>query len=395
MRDEGASEGTRTFPPPSERGERGAARIVGGDAIPQARPPLRIARFRAEIDDAVAAVLGGAQYILGETVERFEAAFAAHEGRAHGIGVGSGTDALALALRALGVGPGDQVVTPALTFAGTAQAILQCGATPVFAEVDPSTWCLTPETVAGVLTPATRAIVPVHLFGQPADMPGLCRLATRHGLVVVSDCAQSHGARIGDRPLGGFGDAAAYSFYPTKNLGCVGDGGAVLVDDPVLARRLRSLREYGFSDGTRISGALGFNSRLDALQAAILTVLLPHLAAGNRERRAIAAHYRAALSDLDGLSLQAEDAGSAHHQFAIAHPARDDLARALTDRGIGTAIHYHPGLHHHPAFADPDAGPLPVTDRLSASLLSLPIQPEVAGADVERVARAVREASLR
>ncbi|MCJ2112841.1 DegT/DnrJ/EryC1/StrS family aminotransferase [Methylobacterium sp. E-025] len=364
-------------------------------SIAQALPNLRIARFRQEIDAAVASVLGGAHYILGAPVERFEAAFAAHEGREHAVGVGSGTDALALALRALGVGPGDEVVTAALTFAGTAQAILHCGARPLFADVDPHTWCITAETVEAVLTPSTRAILPVHLFGFPADMAALCAFAAHRGLAVVSDCAQAHGARIGPRPLGSFGDAAAYSFYPTKNLGCVGDGGAVLVDDPVLAGRLRALREYGFSHGTRISREAGFNSRLDTLQAAILSALLPHLDAGNRERRAIAGRYRAALAGLNGLRLQDEHPGGVSHQFAVAVPNRGELAMRLADEGIRTAIHYHPGLHRHPAFADPKAVPLPVSDRLSASLLSLPIQPEVAGAEVERIASAVREAYVR
>lgn len=355
--------------------------------IAQAAPGLRIARFRPAIDAAFHEILSGSHYILGPAVERFEAAFAAHEGRSHGVGVGSGTEALALALRALGVGPGDEVVTAALTFAGTAQAILQVGAVPRFADVDPRTRCITPETAEAALTSRSAAIVPVHLFGHPADMDGLTALARRRGLVVVADCAQAHGARLGDRMLGSYGDAAAYSFYPTKNLGCVGDGGAVLTSDPALDARLRSLREYGFSDGVRISRALGFNSRLDALQAAILTVLLPHLADGNRKRRDLAASYRRGLADVAGIGLPPDADGAVYHQFAITHAARDDLAMALADRGIRTAVHYHPALHRHPAFGSD--GALPVTERLSESLLSLPIQPEVAEGHVERIVAAL------
>lgn len=355
--------------------------------IAQAAPGLRIARFRPAIDAALHEILSGSHYILGPAVERFEAAFAAHEGRSYGVGVGSGTEALALALRALGIGPGDEVVTAALTFAGTAQAILQVGAVPRFADVDPSSRCITAETVEAALTPRTAAIVPVHLFGHPSDMEGLTALARRRGLVVVADCAQSHGARLGDRMLGSYGDAAAYSFYPTKNLGCVGDGGAVLTSDPALDARLRTLREYGFTDGARISRSLGFNSRLDAVQAAILTVLLPNLADGNRQRRGLAASYRRGLADVAEIGLPADAKDAVYHQFAITHSARDDLALALGDRGIRTAVHYQPALPQHPAFGE--TGPLPVTERLSASLLSLPIQPEVAEGHVERIVEAL------
>lgn len=360
--------------------------------IPQAAPPRRIARFRREVAAAITGVLDGPGYILGAAVAAFEREFAAHAGRAHGVGVASGTDAIALALRALGVGRGDEVILPALTFSGTAQAVLHCGAVPRFADVDPVTRCLDPGAAVARVTPRTAAIVPVHLFGHPADMPALMALAERHGLAVVEDCAQSHGASLGGRALGTFGHAAAYSFYPTKNLGCAGDGGAVLTDDPDLAARLRSLRNYGFEGGERISRALGFNSRLDEVQAAILSALLPHLAAGNGERRAIAVRYRDLLPP--GIGLPPDDPGCVYHQFAVTHPDRDGLMRHLARRGVGTAIHYAPPLHQHPAFAgsaDTDA-PLPVTDALAASLLSLPIQPEVATTDaVARVAGAVQD----
>ncbi|GBU18087.1 MULTISPECIES: DegT/DnrJ/EryC1/StrS family aminotransferase [Methylobacterium] len=356
--------------------------------IPQAAPARRIARFRRQVDEAVAAVLGGEAYVLGAPVEGFEAAFARFCGAGHCVGVASGTDAIALALRALGIGPGDEVIVPALTFAGTAQAVLHCGAQPRLVDVDPRSRCIDPAAAEAAITPRTAAIVPVHLFGHPADMPALTALAGRHGLAVVEDCAQSHGASLGGRPLGSFGNAAATSFYPTKNLGGVGDGGAVTTDDPALAARLRALRYYGFAGPERLSLGIGFNSRLDALQAAILGALLPHLADGNAERRAIAADYRARL-DLDGLGLPPEGEGSVYHQFAVTHPRRDALAAHLAAAGIGTAVHYAPGLHRHPAFLEAAAGPLPVTEALSASLLSLPIQPEVAAGAPEAVARAL------
>ena len=357
--------------------------------IRQAAPALRIARFRPDVDAAVQSVLDSRSYILGSAVEAFEAAFAAHEGRAHGVGVGSGTDAIALALRALGIGLGDDVIVPALTFVGTAQAVLHCGARPRFADVDPVTRCLTVQTAEAALTPRTRALVPVHLFGHPADMPGLMNFAKCHGLVVVADCAQSHGARLGKRRLGSFGDAAAYSFYPTKNLGCIGDGGAVLTDDPVVAGRVRALREYGFSGADRISRSIGFNSRLDSVQAAILTALLGRLDAGNNERRALATRYRAALTDADGLGLPPDDPGSVYHQFAVTHLAREALAARLAAAGIGTAIHYAPTLDQHPVFADVAHGSPPVARGLADRLLSLPIQPEVAAGRVEAIAAAL------
>lgn len=358
-------------------------------SIPQAAPHLRIARYRKQIDEAVATVLGGSTYILGQAVTAFESAFAESVGLPHGIGVASGTEALALSLRALGIGPGDEVIAPAMTFAGTAQAILQCGASVRLVDVDPVTRCIDPARVEDAVGPHTAAIMPVHLFGHPADMPALMRIAERHSLAVVEDCAQSHGAHLDGKPLGSFGHAAAYSFYPTKNLGCVGDGGAILTRDAALADRLRQLRQYGFSGPERVSHGLGFNARLDEIQAAILLVLLPHIDAGNAERRAIAARYRDGLS-LPGLTLPPDAPGSVYHQFTLTHPERDRLMRHLAQSGIGTAVHYAPGLHRHPAFSEAALGPLPVTDALAASLLSLPIQPEVAGDAPEAVAEALR-----
>lgn len=361
--------------------------------VPQAAPQLRIAAFRAEVDAAIAAVLSGGTYILGEAVAGFEAAFATFAKAPFCVGVASGTDAIALALRALGIGPGDEVIVPGMTFAGTAHAVLHCGATPCFVDVEPESRCIDPDAAAAAVTPRAAAIVPVHLFGAPCDMPRLVAIAERHGLAIVEDCAQSHGASLDGVALGTFGQAAAYSFYPTKNLGCIGDGGAVTTRDPALAVRLRSLRHYGFEGAERISHRPGFNSRLDEMQAAILNVLLPHLEASNDERRIIASAYRRGLAGQapfgEPVGLPLDAPGNVYHQFAITHPRRDALAARLKQGGIGTAVHYAPGLHRHPAFAGSPQVDLPVTERLAATLLSLPIQPEVAAPAVARIIEAI------
>lgn len=357
--------------------------------IPQADPSLRIERFRSEIDRAIAQVVSSKHYILGPAVEAFEADFATYLGVKHCVGVDSGTDALALALRGLGIGAGDEVITTALTFSGTAQAILHCGARPHFVDVDPASRCIDPAAVEAAITERTAAIVPVHLFGHAADMPRLMNIAVRRGIAVLEDCAQAHGASINGRRLGSFGHASAFSFYPTKNLGGIGDSGAIVTNDDALATRLRSLRNYGMQERGLISSTMGFNSRMDELQAAILSVLLKHLDAGNSERLALAHEYRRELAGLD-LLLPPDDIGAVYHQFAIAHQDRDHLAyRLRVETGINTAIHYHPTLNRHPAFKDAISDQLPHSEWLSARLLSLPIQPEVVAGKIEAIARSI------
>jgi dTDP-3-amino-3,4,6-trideoxy-alpha-D-glucose transaminase len=323
-------------------------------------------------------------------VETFEGAFASYLGIAHCVSVNSGTDALALSLRALGIGAGDEVITTALTAAGTAQAILHCGARPCFVDVDPLTRCVDPHAVASAIHRETAAIVPVHLFGQPANMRELVDIAQSHGLAIVEDCAHAHGATIEGRKIGTFGHAAAFSFYPTKNLGGIGDGGAIVTTDAALAAQVRALRSYGWRDGRRASDSLGFNSRLDEMQAAILSVLLRHLDEGNRERREIAAQFL----DLEesGISLPFDDPGCVYHQFAISCNNRDALRKYLFDgAGIETAIHYFPALHEQPAFQTGARFHLPQTEKLSRQLLSLPIQPEVAGPNLPYIVEALQE----
>jgi len=357
--------------------------------IPQAFPALRIARFRKEIDDAISRTLSSAHYILGPAVAQFEAEFAQYIGTEHCVGVASGTDAIALALRASGIGPGDEVITTSLTFSGTAHAILHCGAQPIFVDVNPVTRCIEPAAIEAAITKKTTAIIPVHLFGYPADMPKIMDIAKKYHLVVIEDCAQPHGAKICGRMLGSFGHAAAFSFYPTKNLGAIGDAGAVTTNDEALENRVKILRHYGIQGQHKMSISMGFNSRMDELQAAILSVLLKHLDEGNRERRALADEYRQELAGLD-LVLPTDYPDAVYHQFAIEFADRDTLAEQLLNQmHIATAVHYNPPLHRHPAFSATGKCSLIHTERLSSQLLSLPIQPEVASGNISRIAESI------
>lgn len=362
--------------------------------VPQAAPHRRIARFRDEVDAAVRRALDSDTYILGDAVAAFEAAFAAYVGAGHCIGVNSGTDALTLACRALDLPPGGEVLTVAMTAPATATAIVLAGCTPRFVDVSSATRNIDLDHAAAAIGPRTVAIMPVHLHGHAADMAGLMALADAHGLVVIEDCAQAHGLRIGDRMAGTFGHAAAFSFYPTKNLGGAGDAGAVVTHDPRVAERVRALRAYGWHGSSRSSETIGWNSRLQEVQAAILGVLLPHLDTGNAERAAIARRYRAALepAERDGsIRLPPGTDGAVHHQFAIETDDRDGVQRRLLSAGVGTGVHYAVPLHRQPAFAPyaPDDLRLPVTEALAARLLSLPIQPEAVGNDAEFIASAV------
>lgn len=353
------------------------------------------AEYRArqeEIDAAVAKVLASGWYILGEEVARFEAAFAAFCGVDHAVGVASGTDALLLALRAFGVGPGDEAITVAHTAVATVAAIELSGATPVFVDVDARRYTLDPALLTAAVTPRTRAIVPVHLYGQTADMDAVLAVARRHNLRVIEDCAQAHGAREKGRRAGSLGDAAAFSFYPTKNLGALGDGGAVVCRDAAVAGRLRRLRQYGWQ--TRyVSEVAGYNSRLDEVQAAVLRVKLRHLEADNAARQALARRYAAALADLP-LTLPSAAAGTdpVYHLYVVQSGARDALQAFLQERGIATAVHYPIPVHRQPAYHRLGYAPgsLPVTEALAGRILSLPLYPHMPPDDVTAVADAIR-----
>jgi dTDP-4-amino-4,6-dideoxygalactose transaminase len=350
---------------------------------------------RREIEAAVARVLDSGRFILGPEGEAFETELAARVQSPHCVAVANGTEALQLALEALGVGPGDEVVTSPLTAAFTALAILRAGARPVFADVDPLTLNLAPEAADRVVTQRTKVLMPVHLYGHPADLDPLLALARDRGLAVVEDACQAVGARYRGRPVGCLAGMGALSFYPTKNLPALGDGGAVLVDDASRAQKLRQLRNGGQSDRYR-HDVVGLNSRLDELQAAILRVGLRHLEEWTARRRALAKVY---FRELQGakvrLPKEQRYAEAVYHLFVIRHPRRDELMARLKERGIETLIHYPIPLHLQPAFAHLGgrAGHFPVAEAAARSILSLPLHPGMTDEQARFVAAAVRELS--
>jgi dTDP-4-amino-4,6-dideoxygalactose transaminase len=359
--------------------------------IPCANPQAQYLSYRREIDEAVLRVLRSGAYILGHEVETFEEEFAAWLGTPHALGVASGTDALHLALRALGVGPGDEVITTAFTAVGTVAAIELAGATPVFADIDPVSCTLDPEAAAAAVTSRTRALIPVHLYGAAADLDPLLALASRHGLRVVEDCAQAHGARYKGRRVGTFGDFGCFSCYPTKNLGALGDAGILVARDAALADKARRLRQYGWDNG-RLSISKGVNSRLDAVQAAVLRVKLPHLDADNSARARLAGTYRAGLDGV-GVSLPFERVGDAHvfHLYTVRSGRRDALRDFLAAHGVETRAHYETPLHKQAAYVGvTGASSLPETERASRESLSLPMYPELRDEEAAAVIEAVR-----
>jgi dTDP-3-amino-3,4,6-trideoxy-alpha-D-glucose transaminase len=349
---------------------------------------------REEMLAAFERVHASGRYILGAEVEAFEAAFAAFTGAPVAVGCASGTDAITLALCALGVGAGDDVLTVSMTCAPTAIGIVNAGARPVFVDVDPASLLMDPGRLAAAWTPRTRAVLPVHLYGRPAPMPEIVAFARAKGLLVVEDCAQAHGARLFGRSVGTFGDAAAWSFYPTKNLGALGDAGIVTTADREIAGRIRRLRMYGYATKNDAQEA-GFNSRLDELQAALLRARLARLPEGNRRRVALAARYDAALAGAVATPPPpAPGAGPCHHLYVVRVPQRDDLRDRLSRRGIGTDVHYPVAVHQQPAFAACPRGPLPETERAVAEVLSLPLYPELSDAEADDVAAALRDEVL-
>ncbi len=344
------------------------------------------AAVRAAIDRVVAS----GWFVLGPEVEAFEEEFAAACGAGHAVGVGTGTDAITLALRALDIGAGDEVITSPLSAAYSALAIMMSGARPVFADIDPDRLTLDPDAAAAAVTPRTRAIVPVHLYGQAADMAGLGRVAARHQLAIVEDACQAHLATAGGRPVGTVGIAGAFSFYPTKNLGALGDGGAVLTGDRALADRIKRLRNGGQTARYHHAEA-GANSRLDELQAAILRARLPFLQGWTARRREIAAQYRPAVGGPRVGVPGEHDPGHVYHLFPVLTPARDALQAHLSAAGIETLIHYPVPIPRQPALASANPAMCPIADRISAEVLSLPIYPSLTGDAVSHVIDAVRD----
>lgn len=335
------------------------------------------------------------RYLLGPELEAFEGEFADHCGVRHCVGVGSGLSAIELALRAAGIGPGDEVIVPAYTWVATWLAVARTGARPVGVDVQESTYNIDPQLVPEAITARTAAVVPVHLRGEVADMATIVSIADRHGLRVVEDAAQAHGAEVGGRRAGGIGDAGAFSFYPSKNLGALGDGGAVVTDDQEIAARVRLLRNYGMRDRYEIASA-GFNSRLAEIQAAVLRVKLPHLDSWNASRAVLAATYRRALDGARGLCLPraAPDGAAVWHLFVVGHAHREACRRFLSESGIETLVHYPVLPHLSGAFSQEGwkRGSFPVAERLADAALSLPLYPQLPAEACEHVAETLLRA---
>jgi len=367
--------------------------------IPQANPGAGYRALQAEIDAAVSRALSSGWYVLGNESRAFEAEFAAWLGARAVIGCGNGTDAIALALRGLGVGAGRTVVTVSHTAVATVAAIEMSGATPLLVDIDPVHYTLEPDALRRVLEepppglPPVGAVVAVHLYGQPADLDRIVPLCRAHGVALIEDCAQAHGARLHGRRVGTFGDAATFSFYPTKNLGAFGDGGAVAVADPDLAERIAGLRQYGWHKHA-ISDEVGVNSRLDELQAAILRVKLAYLDSQNARRRAIAAEYTAAIAGGPLAAPRIRDGVEPVFHLYVARTRQRDAVRArLRESGVGTGIHYPVPVHRQPAYlrrAALGSGGCPETEAASGEILSLPLYPELTDAEVAAVCAALR-----
>jgi dTDP-4-amino-4,6-dideoxygalactose transaminase len=346
-----------------------------------------VAEHRHELDDALARVLDSGWFVLGGEGRAFEEEFAAAAGVPHAVGVASGTDAIELALRALGIGPGDEVVTQANTCVPTVSAIERTGATPVLCDIEAEAGTMDPGSLRGALGANTRAVIPVHLYGQCADVEAIVDLCFEQGIAVVEDCAQAVGAELRGRPAGSIGALGCFSFYPTKNLAALGDGGAVVTDDADLAERLRVVRQYGQTDRYR-HVTEGVNSRLDEVQAAVLRTRLPHLARWNDRRAEIAAAYTEALKGTSVRPLaQLEGRRHVFHLFVVEAFDREALRAHLDEAGIGTLIHYPTPIHGHPPYRRLAAGPVPlsVSERLCERILSLPIYPELRDDEVDRI----------
>ncbi|GEM90769.1 DegT/DnrJ/EryC1/StrS family aminotransferase [Oceanithermus desulfurans] len=365
--------------------------------IPIYDPRPEIAALRDEIDAAIRRVVDSGRFILGPEVEAFEEEVADYLGVRHAVGLNSGTDALVIGLRVLGVGPGDEVITTPFTFFATAEAISLVGAKPVFVDIDPRTFNIDPELIPAALTERTRAIVPVHLYGQAADMDPILAIAKEHGLKVLEDTAQAFGGEYKGRKLGTLGDAGAFSFFPTKNLGGFGDGGLLATNDDEVAEMARMLRAHGAKKKYQ-NEILGYNSRLDALQAAVLRVKLRHVDAFNQARRELAHAYTARLDELAGVTPPHEAPYGVHvyHQYTVrvADGKRDVVAAGLAERGVGTMVYYPTPLHQLPV-CDYAECTFPEAEQAAREVLSLPMSPHISVGQIERVVRKAEEFLVR
>lgn len=360
--------------------------------IPMVNLKAQYAEIQAEIEQGLQETIANCSFILGPNVQAFEQEAAAYLGVKHAIGVASGTDALHLALIAEGIGPGDEVITTPFTFIATAEAIKYVGATPVFVDIDPKTFNIRPDAIAQAITPKTKAVMPVHLFGQPADMPGIQKICQAHGLKLIEDCCQSFGASIDGKQTGGLGDSAGFSFFPSKNLGAFGDGGLATTNSDETAAKIKMLRNHG-SNVRYYHDAIGFNSRLDEMQAVILRVKLKRIEQYNQGRRRAAHLYSSLLADLP-LETPYEDGMGVHvfHQYTLLSDRRDELMQALQAAQIGCAIYYPVPLHQQNVFKAECAGvKLPVTESVAARCLSLPICPSLSDENIQRIADVIRQ----
>jgi dTDP-4-amino-4,6-dideoxygalactose transaminase len=364
--------------------------------IPQNNPLANYLRYQAEINEAVHRVLRSGRYILSEETSRFQEEFAAYIGTKYAVGTGSGTEAIHLILHALGIGPGDEVITVSNTAVATVAAIEMTGAKPVLIDIHPLSYTMNPDLLQENLTAQTKAVIPVHLYGQPSDLAPILAFAEKHHLYVLEDCAQSHGAQYRERKAGAWGHAAAFSFYPTKNLGCLGDGGAVTTNDGALYEKLLALRQYGWNKD-RISQFPGLNSRLDELQAAILRVKLDRLEDNNRRRIDIARRYTDALASTRLiLPDPTPDTVHVYHQYVVRCPkplSREALAEFLSHLSIQTGIHYPVPVHLQPAYLNRIGSPgsLPVTEEICGTILSLPMYPELSDEDIDHILAGILE----
>lgn len=361
--------------------------------VPYLDLAAQIRPLRQEIDAAIGRTLDNCSFCLGPDVAQFEQDFARFCGVQHAAGFNSGTSALHVAMLLLGVGPGDEVITTPLTFVATSWAISYVGAKPVFVDVDDATFSLAPALVERAITPRTKALLPVHLYGHPCDLDPLVEICRRHSLTLVEDAAQAHGASYKGRPVGTFGRMACFSFYPGKNLGACGEGGALVTDDPNLDRRARRLREHG-SSVRYYHDEIGYNYRMEGLQGAVLGVKLKHLAAWTQARRGIAHRYHEWLQGLPlQLPVEADYASSAYHLYVVRHPRRDELKRHLEAHRIGCALHYPLPLHLQQCYASLGykAGDFPVAEKAARECLSLPIYPELTEAQQRRVVDVIRD----
>jgi len=360
--------------------------------IPMVNLKAQYAEIQAEIEQGLQETIANCSFILGPNVQTFEQEAAAYLGVKHAIGVASGTDALHLALIAEGIGPGDEVITTPFTFIATAEAIKYVGATPVFVDIDPKTFNIRPDAIAQAITPKTKAVMPVHLFGKPADMFGIQKICQAHGLKLIEDCCQSFGASIDGKQTGGLGDSAGFSFFPSKNLGAFGDGGLATTNSDETAAKIKMLRNHG-SNVRYYHDAIGFNSRLDEMQAVILRVKLKRIEQYNQGRRRAAHLYSSLLADLP-LETPYEDGMGVHvfHQYTLLSDRRDDLMQALQAAQIGCAIYYPVPLHQQNVFKAECAGViLPVTESVAARCLSLPICPSLSDENIQRITDVIRQ----